>query len=418
MRKKRRQRATDAELEELEAAIQTPEVQEALEGEALARSLEEEAPEEVVDDEDKDADAVAEDDDEFLRLDTTDGDELVTGADGFQVKRTVESLLFAADRPLSAAQIRELLGDDVERKAVKEALDELVVDYKQRGMVLHFFGGAFQFRTHPTSASYVQKLVAGKPVRLSRAQLDTLAIVAYRQPITRPEIDDIRGVDSGATLKLLLERSLLRVLGKKEEPGRPLLYGTTKDFLEFFNLQDLRDLPTLREFHELNDDSLAEVEKLDDMKDVDVAEMTAEVAAARDAEHDAAQSEAALEDQRPSVGQTFAEDADLTAQDGAESVEGAAEEEEEWSVDADEAELAAAPPLDDELDDETAEPRGDEDNESWADELAGDSDADWPLAVEAKGEITGAGGPQPAVEAPFASDTDGSASEPEQDTTV
>jgi segregation and condensation protein B len=103
--------------------------------------------------------------------------------------------------------------------------------------------------------------VAGRPVRLTRAQLETLAIVAYRQPITKPEIDEIRGVDAGGTLHLLLDRQLVRVLGKKEEPGRPLLYGTTKDFLEFFNLSDLRDLPTLREYHELSEDSRRLVEE-------------------------------------------------------------------------------------------------------------------------------------------------------------
>ena len=123
--------------------------------------------------------------------------------------------------------------------------------------------GGFQFRTHPDNSEYVQRLVVGRPVRLSRAQLETLAIVAYRQPVTRPEIDDIRGVDSGSTLKVLLDRSLIRVLGKKEEPGRPLLYGTSKEFLEFFNLSELRDLPTLREFHELTEESLREVEALD-----------------------------------------------------------------------------------------------------------------------------------------------------------
>ena len=92
-------------------------------------------------------------------------------------------------------------------------------------------------------------------MRLSRAQLETLAIVAYRQPITRPEIDEIRGVDSSATLRLLLDRSLIRVLGKKEEVGRPMLYGTTKEFLDFFSLGDLRELPTLREYSELTAES-------------------------------------------------------------------------------------------------------------------------------------------------------------------
>ena len=116
--------------------------------------------------------------------------------------------------------------------------------------------GGWLFRTNAQYAPFVRELTGGRPVRLSRAQLETLAIAAYRQPITRPEIDEIRGVDSGATLKLLLERDLVRILGKKDEPGRPLLYGTTTHFLEFFSLKSLKDLPTLREFTELSDESL------------------------------------------------------------------------------------------------------------------------------------------------------------------
>jgi hypothetical protein len=91
--------------------------------------------------------------------------------------------------------------------------------------------------------------------RLVSAQLETLAIVAYRQPITRPEVDEIRGVDSSATLRLLMDRALIRILGKKEDVGRPILYGTTKEFLDFFSLGDLRELPTLREYSELTDES-------------------------------------------------------------------------------------------------------------------------------------------------------------------
>src|SRR5262249_55665384 len=96
---------------------------------------------------------------------------------------------------------------------------------------------------------------AKRPVRMTRAQLETLAIVAYRQPITRPEVDDVRGVDSGPVLHTLLDRDLVKILGKKDEPGRPLLYGTTRSFLEFFGLKSLKDLPNLREFTELSDDS-------------------------------------------------------------------------------------------------------------------------------------------------------------------
>ena len=97
-------------------------------------------------------------------------------------------------------------------------------------------------------------------MRLTRAQVETLAIIAYRQPITRPEVDDVRGVDSGPVLKLLLERDLVRILGKRDEPGRPLIYGSTSHFLEFFGLKSLKDLPTLREFTELSDESRADFE--------------------------------------------------------------------------------------------------------------------------------------------------------------
>jgi segregation and condensation protein B len=107
----------------------------------------------------------------------------------------------------------------------------------------------------------VTKLVAGKPQRLSRAMLEALAIIAYRQPITRPEIDEIRGVDCGPVLKTLLDRGFVRILGKKEDVGRPMLYGTTPEFLKTFSLKDLSELPTLQEFHELSEQQMASVDE-------------------------------------------------------------------------------------------------------------------------------------------------------------
>jgi segregation and condensation protein B len=191
----------------------------------------------------------------------------------------VESLIFAADRPLSVKQLGELLGErDLVR--VREAIDAIRERHEPTGIQLHGVAGGFQFRTHAAAAVWVQKLLAQKPVRLSRAQLETLSIVAYRQPITRPEIDEIRGVDSGGSLKTLLDRSLVRILGKKEEPGRPLLYGTTREFLEFFNLSDLKDLPTLREFHELSDEHRAQVEALEKAAPEGSVETVEEAAAA------------------------------------------------------------------------------------------------------------------------------------------
>jgi segregation and condensation protein B len=174
--------------------------------------------------------------------------------DAIQLKHLVEALIFASDRPLTVQRLRQLTRvGDVRR--LEQALAELSEEYRERGLVLQQVSGGYQFRTRTQFSAWVQQLIAGRPVRLSRAQLETLAIIAYRQPITRPEIDDIRGVDSTATLKLLIDRMLIRVLGKREEVGRPMLYGTTKEFLDFFSLGDLRELPTLREYSELTAES-------------------------------------------------------------------------------------------------------------------------------------------------------------------
>ncbi|HVK77445.1 MAG TPA: SMC-Scp complex subunit ScpB [Kofleriaceae bacterium] len=173
----------------------------------------------------------------------------------------IEALLFASDKPLTVARLRQLTRvSDTGR--IQQALERIGREHAERGIVLSHVSGGYSFRTHSAFSPWVQQLIQGRPVRLSRAQLETLAIVAYRQPITRPEIDQIRGVDSGATLKLLLDRQLIRILGKREEVGRPLLYGTTKEFLDFFSLNDLRELPTLREYSELSDESRSVVEKL------------------------------------------------------------------------------------------------------------------------------------------------------------
>jgi segregation and condensation protein B len=179
-----------------------------------------------------------------------------------RMQSIVESLLFAADKALTLKQLGDFLGE-TELARVRAAVAAVEVHYQSRGFQLHQVAGGYQFRTNPENAQWVQKMLATKPVKLSRAQIETLAICAYRQPVTRPEIDEIRGVDSGGTLKTLLDRSLVRIVGKKEEPGRPILYGTTKEFLEFFNLRDLKDLPTLREFHELSEEHQAQVAALE-----------------------------------------------------------------------------------------------------------------------------------------------------------
>jgi len=170
-----------------------------------------------------------------------------------QLKRVVESLVFVSDKPLSVAQIRKIAR--ARTAEVTSILKELVQDYQDRGIELVEVGGGYTFRSAPHCAAFVRDLVAQRPVRLSQAQLETLSIVAYRQPVTRPEIEEIRGVDTGSAIKVLLERGLLKMLGRKDEPGRPLLYGTTPYFLEFFGMNNLKDLPTLREFSDLNEEN-------------------------------------------------------------------------------------------------------------------------------------------------------------------
>ena len=148
-----------------------------------------------------------------------------------------------------------------ETRAIREALAELREDSTERGIMFVETGGGWQLRTRPEHADMVRSFLQSRPARFSRAALETLAIVSYKQPLTRAEVEDIRGVDCGAVLRGLLERRLIRILGKKEEPGRPLLYGTSKTFLEVFGLKSLRELPTLREFVELTDEHQRIVER-------------------------------------------------------------------------------------------------------------------------------------------------------------
>ena len=170
----------------------------------------------------------------------------------------IESLLYASDHPLTLAELKRLVGERDGGK-LTAAIEDLRARREESGVQVMQAAGGWQLRTNPENVAWVSRILAGKPPRLSRALLETLAIVAYRQPITRPEIDEIRGVDCGPVLKTLLDRSLVRMIGKKEEVGRPILYGTTPEFLRTFSLRDLTELPTLREFHELGEAEMAKV---------------------------------------------------------------------------------------------------------------------------------------------------------------
>jgi segregation and condensation protein B len=171
-----------------------------------------------------------------------------------RVQVILESLLLVADRPVSVEQLHEATGLD--RPRLTEGLVELAAKTAARagGLTLVEVAGGWQLRTEPSAVEYVRRFLRVRPQRLTRAAVETLAIIAYRQPVTRPEIEDVRGVDSAAVVKALLDRRLIKILGKKEEVGRPILYGTTREFLEFFALKDLTALPTLHEFQELSEE--------------------------------------------------------------------------------------------------------------------------------------------------------------------
>ena len=187
------------------------------------------------------------------------GDDVPAVDSAVRLESILESLIFASDRPLALVDFKRLVGER-DAKKLTAALEALQARHRGTGLELASTAGGWQFRTSAENAAWVAKLIAGRPARLSRAMLETLAIVAYRQPITRPEIDEIRGVDCGPVLKTLLDRALIRMIGKKEEVGRPILYGTTPEFLRTFSLKDLTELPTLRQFHELGAAEQAKVD--------------------------------------------------------------------------------------------------------------------------------------------------------------
>ena len=172
------------------------------------------------------------------------------------IKNIIETFLFVAEEPLTIDRIKSIL-KQAERNEIQNALIELSEEYEARkgGFLLREVAGGYQIRTRPEYREWIKLLIQPKSLRLSKAALETLAIIAYKQPVIRSDIEYIRGVDCGGILRMLLERKLTRVLGRKEIPGRPLIYATTKQFLEIFDLKDLKDLPTLEEIEALESES-------------------------------------------------------------------------------------------------------------------------------------------------------------------
>ena len=170
-----------------------------------------------------------------------------------ELKSAVEALLFASGNPLTVDRLKGIF-DDVPKEQIEEQIASLRREYDARlsGVMIADVAGGYQVVTRPELAPWIRKFRTVKvSTRLSRPALETLAIIAYKQPITRTEVEAIRGVNIGGIVRNLMERRLVKIVGKKDVPGKPMMYGTSVDFLQYFGLKDLSALPTLKEFTEL-----------------------------------------------------------------------------------------------------------------------------------------------------------------------
>lgn len=171
--------------------------------------------------------------------------------DNLDLKRSLEALLFASERPLTVEEIQEAFPEGIEAKDIKAQIEELGRDYEseRRGFRLYEIAGGFQLASAIEFAEVLKRFYqAREKKRMSPASLETLSVIAYRQPVTRADIEAIRGVNVDGAVKGLMEKALIRIVGRKEVPGRPILYGTTRDFLERFGLKSLDELPPLSEY--------------------------------------------------------------------------------------------------------------------------------------------------------------------------
>ena len=155
--------------------------------------------------------------------------------------------MFLSIEPLTTSALKTIT--DLNETDIQRLMDELAVEYRTRsgGVQIAEIANGYQMVTDPRFAPWVRKLAGSEPTRLSLAALETLAIIAYKQPIIKAEVEQVRGVNSDGVIRTLLERRLIKIMGRKEAPGKPLLYGTTKDFLQHFGLKDLAELPTLKD---------------------------------------------------------------------------------------------------------------------------------------------------------------------------
>lgn len=168
-----------------------------------------------------------------------------------ELKAIIENLLLASDQPVSVDRLRETMQNQAGREQILQALEELSGDYAGRNLQIIEIAGGHQLCTRGEYAEWVRRFFkVDRSSKLSQPALDTLSIIAYKQPLTRAEVEEVRGVDSSGVVKTLLEKKIIAPAGRKQVPGRPVMYRTTQKFLEYFGLKDLSDLPTLEDFKE------------------------------------------------------------------------------------------------------------------------------------------------------------------------
>ncbi|MGR9099250.1 MAG: SMC-Scp complex subunit ScpB [Gammaproteobacteria bacterium] len=188
-----------------------------------------------------------------------------------EIKKIVEAILFASSHPLTIGQIRRIF-PELERPdtlEVQDSIDSIIEDYRDRPIELKKVSSGYRFQVRKEMSPWVSRLFEEKPPKYSRALLETLAIIAYRQPVTRGDIEEIRGVGvSSHLIRILLDREWIKVVAHKEAPGRPELFGTTKQFLDYFNLSSLNDLPAIREINDFYASEEGEFEQNDEDSEV------------------------------------------------------------------------------------------------------------------------------------------------------
>ena len=191
-----------------------------------------------------------------------------------EIKRIVEALIFASDTPVPENRIKNIV-EELSVSQIEEIVEELNAEYKERQNAFQItrIGGGYQFVTRPQFSKYIKKYYKGRSrSRLSRAGLEALAIIAFKQPISRPEIDAIRGVNSDGVVRTLLERNLIYISGRSENIGRPLLYSTSSEFLKYFGINDVSELPKPKEIEDLLGDAQEELPFVSEELDEKIAE--------------------------------------------------------------------------------------------------------------------------------------------------